>query len=191
MTRPISLNSFGTSRRLGFETGKTIKHKVDPVCYIRGVSQKFPASYIKKHNTAPLTSWCFYVISESFKVLIPWFLQLLYSKRQGKLQHGVFLLSIHLPTLPRCCNVCCGWICLRIISPSTILARSNSLCLLSCFHCWKNTCMAHNFRVTVTCGSVGRCIESRNNPCCSFRRRLEYKSCRNHGISTLKLSEIT
>jgi len=95
--------------------------------YIRGVSQKFLASYIMKHNTAPLTSWCFYVISESFKVLIPWFLQLLYSKRRGKLQHGFFLLSIHLPTLPRCCDVCCGWMCLRIISPSTILARSNSL----------------------------------------------------------------
>ena len=46
---------------------------------IRGLFQKFPASYIKKHNAATLTSLFFHIISAHFNALVPSFLQLLYT----------------------------------------------------------------------------------------------------------------
>ena len=46
---------------------------------IRGISQQFLASYIKKHDTTALTSLFFYVIFANFNALIALFVQLLYS----------------------------------------------------------------------------------------------------------------
>ena len=41
--------------------------------------QKFPDSYIKKHNTTTITSLFFHTISGNFNALLPSFLQLLYT----------------------------------------------------------------------------------------------------------------
>jgi len=45
---------------------------------LRGLFQKFPASYIKKHNTTTVTSLFFYTLSANFNALVPSFLQPLY-----------------------------------------------------------------------------------------------------------------
>ena len=47
--------------------------------FLRGLSQKSVASYLKKHNTTTVTSLFFYEISANFNALVPLFLQLLYS----------------------------------------------------------------------------------------------------------------
>ena len=46
---------------------------------LRGVSQKFSASYIKKHSTTAMNSLFFCIISANFNAFIPSFLHLLYS----------------------------------------------------------------------------------------------------------------
>ena len=46
---------------------------------LRGLFQKFPASYIKKRNTTRVTSLFFHIIPVNFNALVPSFLQLLYA----------------------------------------------------------------------------------------------------------------
>jgi len=85
-----------------------------------------------------------------------------------------------------CCHVCCNWMWLRIITPSTIFARSSTLwgCDLFCSHCWKNTCLAHSFQVSLQWRyCVGLCgglwwQESQDE---AFYIQLQI-SCRNSGI---------
>jgi len=57
----------------------SLNEKVWAWVTVRGVSQKFLASYIKKNNTKTVTSLFFYIICANLNALIPSFMQLLYT----------------------------------------------------------------------------------------------------------------
>jgi len=55
------------------------------------LSQKFLASYIKKYNTAAVSSLFFYVISADFNGFIPLFLWLMYGAYSSPVEEFILL----------------------------------------------------------------------------------------------------
>ena len=91
------------------------------------------------------------------------------------------------------CDVCCVWMWQRIIPPSTISASARPSTLRFLLVPTAERTLTWDriiFQVTVTSLRLWRTFFRVENRKMNSSARLEYRSCRNNGISALKSAEI-